>query len=92
MLLCSEIYYALLEAGEERLTLDIVQLGYARALATLSPVYEELLDDLGKRAVDILIFKAIIEKSGRGSYSFVEPMLKDYLVRTIESYRENQGD
>ena len=115
MLLCSEIYYALLEAGEERLTLDFVQLGYARALATLSPVFDELLDDLGKtthtrnvmialangkriysgqssnpneikRAVDILIAKAIIEKSSRGSYHFVEPMLKDYLVHTIEVY------
>lgn len=115
MLLCSEIHYALLEAGEERLTLDFVLFGYARALATLSPVFDELLDDLGKmthtrnvmialakgkriysgqssnpneikRAVDTLLAKAIIEKSSRGSYYFVEPMLKDYLVRTIEVY------
>lgn len=115
MLLCSEIYYALLEAGVNNLSLDFVRLGYERALLSLSPVFDELLDELGsigntrrvlvslakglriysglsgnpndiKRAVDLLIDKAIIEKSGRGTYHFVEPMLKDYLHRRIEVY------
>ena len=115
MLLCSEVYYALLEAGEGKLTLDFVRTGYNRALLTLSPVFDELLDELGKtinvrhvlisiakgnriysglnsnpneikRAVDILIEKAIIEKSSRGSYYFVEPMLKNYLINKIDTY------
>ncbi|WP_206812503.1 AAA family ATPase [Paradesulfitobacterium ferrireducens] len=115
MLLCSEIYYALLEAGEDKLTFAFVQLGHARALATLSPVFDEILDELGKtaltrnvlmglaagkriysglsnnpneikRAVDTLISKGIIEKSGRGTYHFIEPMLKDYLLETLEVY------
>jgi len=115
MLLCSEVYYALLEAGEEKLTLDFVRIGYNRALLTLSPVFDELLDELGKtinvrhvltciakgnriysghnsnpneikRAVDTLIAKAIIEKSSRGSYYFVEPMLKNYLMNKIDVY------
>ena len=115
MLLCSEVYYALLEAGEEKMTLDFVRIGYTRALLTLSPVFDELLDELGKtsnvrhvltciakglriysgnnsnpneikRAVDILIAKAVIEKSSRGSYYFVEPMLKNYLINKIDSY------
>lgn len=97
------------------MTLAFVQLGYARALATLSPVFDELLDELGKtaltrnvlialakgkriysglsnnpneikRAIDTLISKGVIEKSARGTYYFVEPMLKDYLVQTIETY------
>ncbi|MGC7871894.1 AAA family ATPase [Desulfosporosinus sp. SYSU MS00001] len=115
MLLCSEIYYSLLEAGVKNLSLDFVRLGYERALLSLSPVFDELLDELGslgnsrrvlvslakglhiysglsgnpndiKRAVDLLIDKAIIEKTGRGAYQFVEPMLKDYLNRRIEGY------
>ena len=115
MLLCSEVYYALLEAGEGKLTLDFVRTGYTRALLTLSPVFDELLDELGKttnvrhvmtsiakglriysghnsnpneikRAVDILIEKAVIEKSSRGSYYFVEPMLKNYLINKIDIY------
>ena len=115
MLLCSEVYYALLEAGEVKLTLDFVRTGYSRALLTLSPVFDELLDDLGKtanmrhvliglakgshvysghnsnpneikRAIDILLAKAVIVKSNRGSYYFVEPMLKDYLINKINVY------
>ncbi|WP_425806356.1 hypothetical protein ACHOLT_05610 [Desulfitobacterium sp. Sab5] len=83
----------MLEAGVNNLGLDFVQMGSERALSSLSPVFDELLDELGgigstrrvlislakglriysglssnpndvKRAVDILIDKAIIEKSG----------------------------
>ncbi|HBW37840.1 ATP-binding protein [Desulfosporosinus sp. BICA1-9] len=115
MLLCSEIYYALIEAGEATLTLDFVRTGYTRALLTLSPVFDELLDELGKvanvrhvligiakglriysglsgnpneikRAVDTLVSRAVIEKSSRGSYNFVEPMLKHYLIEKIDVY------
>lgn len=115
MLLCTEIYYSLLEANENMLTFELVRLGYSRALLTLSPVFDERLDELGnvastryvlmslakglrlyaghkknpndiKRAVDVLISKAIIEKSGHGSYRFIEPMLKDYLTNSIEHY------
>ena len=115
MLLCSEVYYALLEAGQEKLSLDFIRTGYNRALLTLSPVFDELLDELGKttnvrhvltciakglriysgtnsnpneikRAVDLLISKAVIEKSSRGCYYFVEPMLKNYLINKIDMY------
>lgn len=115
MLLCSEVYYALIEAGEVRLTLDFVRMGYTRALLTLSPVFDELLDELGKssnvrqvlidiargsriysglnvnpneikRAVDTLVSRAIIEKSSRGNYKFVEPMLKNYLIDKTDVY------
>ena len=113
MLLCSEMYYALLESAEKTLAFDFVRLGYERALQTLSPVFDELLDELGKngmtrrvlialaqgqriyslghpndikRAVDLLMDKAIIEKTGRGTYHFVEPMLKEYLHRRIDVY------
>ncbi|KLU66941.1 hypothetical protein DEAC_c08750 [Desulfosporosinus acididurans] len=109
MLLCSEIYYSLLEAGVKTLSLDFVRLGFEGALLSLSPVSDELLDELGslgnsrrvlislakglliysgmsgnpndiKRAVDLLIDKVIIEKTGRGAYRFVEPMLKITLI------------
>lgn len=114
MLLCSEIYYTMLEAEERTLTFDLVKFGYNRALLTLSAVFDELLDELEKttntkyvlfslakghriysknknpndikRAVDALISKAVIEKSGRGTYHFVEPMLKDYLLNKFEVF------
>ncbi|MGB9826106.1 MAG: AAA family ATPase [Desulfofundulus sp.] len=108
MLVCSEIYYALLEAGKNIMTSKFVQLGYDRALLTLIQVYDEMLDELSqksharevlkriatrdkvytrkdnpneiKRALDYLIAKAIIEKSGRGSYKFIEPMFQEYIL------------
>lgn len=115
MLLCSEVYYTLMEAGEKSLTLELVRTGYSRALLTLSPVYDELLAELGKlasvrkvllgvakglriysgqnvnpneikRAVDALVARAVIEKSSRGNYNFVEPMLKDYLLHKMDVY------
>ncbi|GBF32869.1 hypothetical protein DCCM_1065 [Desulfocucumis palustris] len=109
MLVCSEIFYALLEAEENTITPGIVRLGYDRALITLTPVYDEILDELSqrfkvrdvlkriafgksvyakninpneaKRAVDHLVSKAIIQKKGRGSYTFVEPMFQEYILR-----------
>ncbi|GAB6171842.1 AAA family ATPase [Paradesulfitobacterium aromaticivorans] len=108
MLVCSETYYLLLETGEERLTIDSVQLGTRRALASLTPVFDGILDELGtakriltrliqklsiyekgthpteiKRMVDMLINKGIIEKTDRGTYVFVEPLLKEYLVKNM---------
>lgn len=50
MLLCTEIHYAMLEVGEKSINLDLVQLGYERALLTLSPVFDELLDELEQTA------------------------------------------
>ena len=71
MLLCSEVYYALLEVGEEKLTLDLVRAGYDRALLTLSPVFDELLDELGKttnvRHVMTCIAKGLRIYSGHNS-------------------------
>ncbi len=111
MLVCSEIYYTLLETGEKTITPEYLRLGYNRALLTLAQVYNEILDEIGqrtharevlkriaagdrvyikrdnpneiKRALDYLITKAVIEKSGRGSYKFVEPMFREYLLREI---------
>ncbi|MGB9859003.1 MAG: AAA family ATPase [Moorellaceae bacterium] len=110
MVVCSEIYYALLEADQNNVSLETVRLGYDRALLTLAPIYDEILDDLNlnflgrqvlyriatganvyameranpneiKRAIDLLISRTVIEKNGRGSYSFVEPMFRDYVLR-----------
>lgn len=115
MLLCSEVYYALIEAGQRMLTLEFVRIGYLRAILTLSPVFDELLDELGKisnvrhvligiakglriysglnvnpneikRGVDTLVSRAIVEKTSRGTYTFVEPMLKQYLIEKIDIY------
>lgn len=109
MTVCSESYYALLETGDKILTIDFVRLGYDRALLTLAPVFDEILDELGQRtmvrkvllqiargekifnkdvhpnslmrALKHLIAKGILEKKGRGNYSFTEPMLQEYILR-----------
>lgn len=45
MLICSEAYYTLLETGQSKLTVDIVKIAYERAMASLSPVFDEIIDD-----------------------------------------------
>jgi len=109
MLICAEAYYTLLEANEKKLSSEIVRIAYERALITLTSVFDEILDEVGKkplvrevlrrlaigevvykemnnpnnikRAIDMLSMSAIIEKEGRGKYRFVEPMLKEYILR-----------
>lgn len=49
MLICSEAYYTLLETGEKRLTIEILRVAYERAIITLAPVFDEMLDDIGKK-------------------------------------------
>jgi hypothetical protein len=38
-----------------------------------------------KRAIDTLSEKAIIEKTNRGTYRFIEPMLRDYILRNLNN-------
>lgn len=49
MLICTEAYYTLLEAGEKKLTSEIVRIAYERALITLTPVFDEILNEVGKK-------------------------------------------
>ncbi|MEW6696454.1 MAG: AAA family ATPase [Bacillota bacterium] len=49
MLICTEAYYTLLEAGEKKLTSEIVRIACERALITLTPVFDEILDEVGKK-------------------------------------------
>lgn len=67
MLVCSEIFYALLEAGENTITSGIVRLGYDRALITLMPVYDEILDELSQRFQVRDVLKRIT--TGKSVYS-----------------------
>jgi len=113
MLICSEAYYTLLESGENRLSVDIVKIAYDRAMIILTPVFDGILDEMGKkpllrevlrriaaekaiyrgespievkRAIDRLLMGAIIEREGRGKYRFVEPMLKEYILRSYGGF------
>jgi hypothetical protein len=49
MLICSEAYYTLLEANEKKLSSEIVRIAYERALITLTPVFDQILDEVGKK-------------------------------------------
>jgi len=109
MHVCSETYYSMLEAAIKTLSAEAVRVGYERAMSSLVPVFDAILDDIGhnlqvrkvlkkmaqgsaiysgenrpadvKRAVDMLLANAIIEKVARGTYNFTEPMFKDYILR-----------
>lgn len=111
MLLCSEIYYALLETARSTVTLGIIKAGFDRAMLSLAPIYEVIIEELGhrpvirqvlrsiaqgakvytrkanpneiKRAIDYLIMKGVIEKTGRGTYRFIEPMFGEYVRREL---------
>jgi len=110
MFVCAETHYALLEAGQETLSLEFVRAGYDRALSILSPLFEQILLETRnkaqaytvlkrlarneyiysgrepsvqiKRAVDFLLETGLIEKRDRGSYRFLEPMLRDYILKS----------
>lgn len=62
MLICSEAYYTLLEAGQQVLTCDIIRIAYERAMASLTPVFDEILDVYKKPLQrDILRRLAVME-------------------------------
>lgn len=60
MLICSEAYYTLLDAGEKRLSGEIVRIAYDRALVTLAPVFDEILDEVGKKPLAREILRRIV--------------------------------
>lgn len=81
MLVCSEVYYALLEAGQDALSLEMVRLGYDRALASLAPIYDEMLDDLSLGPVGRQVLKRI---ALGGSVYGIEKANPNEVKRTID--------
>ncbi|BCV23408.1 ATP-binding protein [Gelria sp. Kuro-4] len=54
-------------------------------LAAGENVYEEgVHPNKIKRAIDYLITKAVIERTARGSYVFVEPMFQQYILKELQ--------
>lgn len=86
MSVCSEIYYALLETGENNLSLDFVRLGYDRALLTLAPIFDEILDELGKRSQA----RNILQKIAKGENIYTENLHPNTVKRNI-NYLINKG-
>ncbi|MDR3270409.1 MAG: AAA family ATPase [Peptococcaceae bacterium] len=112
MLLCTEIYSAVLEEGASALSMEYVRVGYERTQTAMAIIFDEVLNHLGKtpvnrqvlvqlaknqrlyagrqhnpneikRAVDTLVTRMIIDKTDRGSYRFLEPMFKHYLIHRL---------
>jgi AAA+ ATPase superfamily predicted ATPase len=50
MLLCSETYYAMLEAGGSSLTYELLRIGYKRAMTALLPIFEGMGSELNRNA------------------------------------------
>jgi hypothetical protein len=49
MLLCSEVYYTLLETGRSHLTAGLVEAAYERAMRILTPLFDEMLAEAGRK-------------------------------------------
>ena len=48
MAVCSEVYYLLLESSTQMLSIDIVRIGFERAMSSLIVVFDNILDDIGQ--------------------------------------------
>jgi hypothetical protein len=59
MLLCSEIYYTMIEEGTGSLRYEYLKIGYKRAMTALVPVFEGVLDELGSSAESRKVLKRI---------------------------------
>ncbi|CAA7599398.1 P-loop containing nucleoside triphosphate hydrolase [Acididesulfobacillus acetoxydans] len=67
MVLCSEIYYAAVEAGVHKLSLDIVQYGYHNAILTLASVFNAMIDEINQVPLALRILNQIAQ--GKSLYS-----------------------
>jgi hypothetical protein len=95
MSVCSEAYYALLETGQKVLTLDCVRLGYERAMLTLAPVFDEILDELGRRPQVRRVLQQVAAGSGPYFESPNPNMAKravDLLIRKGILERKRRGE
>jgi len=83
LLTLSAIFDAILdELGKfPNVMLVLVSLAKGRRIYSLNKHPQEI-----KNAIDLLAKKAIIEKTERGKYKFVEPMFQDYLLNKIEVF------
>lgn len=92
MTLCSEVYYVLLETGEKAVTLHSVRLGYERALLTLSPVFDEILDELGQRSlVRRTLFRVAAGRSVYGGGAHPNSVKRALKVLIAKGILEKKG-
>lgn len=112
MQVCSNAYYALLEAKLNKLTVESIRIGFEKTMRELEPYFTELIEEAGKnsrsrqvlrciasggriysnlngnpnevkRAIDLLIEKNLICKTGWGTYTYTEPMFREFVLRKL---------
>jgi len=79
MLICSEAYYTLLETGQQVLTSDIVKIAYERSIASLTPVFDEILDDYKKP-----LQREILRRLAVGEYIYRESKHPNEIKRAVD--------
>lgn len=63
MHVCSETYYSMLEAEVKTLSAEAVRIGYERAMSSLVPVFDAVLDDIGHNLQVRKVLKKIAKAS-----------------------------
>jgi len=80
MLICSEAFYTLLEAGEKKLSSELVRIAYERAIITLTPVFDEILDEVGKKP----LVREILRRLAVGEVIYKEKNNPNDIKRAID--------
>jgi len=80
MLICLEAYYTLLEAGEKRLTSEIVRIAYERALITLTPLFDEILNEVGKNP----LVREVLRRLAAGEVIYKEKNNPNDIKRAVD--------
>ncbi|MDF9408671.1 MAG: Archaeal ATPase [Pelotomaculum sp. PtaB.Bin013] len=80
MLISNEAYYTLLEAGEKKLTMEIVRIAYERAMVILTPVFDEILDEVGKKS----IVREVLHRLAVGDAIYMEKKHPNDIKRAID--------
>jgi len=80
MLISNEAYYTLLEAGEKKLTIEIVRIAYERAIVTLTPVFDEILDQVGKKP----LVREVLHRMAVGDVIYKEKKHPNDIKRAVD--------
>lgn len=80
MLICSEAYYTLLEVEEKKLSLDVARIAYERAMVTLMPAFDEMLDELSKKQ----LVRKVLHRLATGDVIYKEENHPNDIKRAID--------
>jgi hypothetical protein len=94
MFVCSDIYFSLLEAKQDRIALEFVRNGYDRAMTILSPMFDQMLTEIRDSSKAHTVLNRITRKEHIYSKKENSAEIKravDYLVQKSIIARNGHG-